>query len=113
MDLEEIYGKFRGKGDSFAKRIRARCLRAAYVYSTVLSGENKVISASTHEYNKFKAFLLYVGGFAPILLNKYFIRRAVEITKSNKRLIIVPVVGLAHLSASSFGVLSMLGAIHL
>ena len=52
MDLEEIYGKFRGKGDSFAKRIRARCLRAAYVYSTVLSGENKVISAQNKRHTQ-------------------------------------------------------------
>ena len=113
MDLEEIYEKSKSKGESLTKRIQARFLRAGYAYFSVLSGENAVISASTHEYKKFKGFLLYVGGFAPILLNKYFIRRVVEITKSNRKVVVMPIVGVTHILATGFGVLGMLGAIHL
>ena len=112
MNLEEIYHKFNSKGDTLSKRIQARFLRAGYAYYSVLSGINPVIGVSTHEYNKFKSFLLYVSGFAPIMLNKYFIRRAVETTRSNRRIVIMPIVAITHITASCFGVLSMLAAIH-
>jgi hypothetical protein len=113
MDLEDIYNKFTDQGGNFAARLKGRFMRSFYAYYTVLSGENTVISASTHEYKKFKAFLLYSAGFAPIMLNKYFIRRAVEITRTNRKLIVVPLVGVTHLIASGLGILSMLAGIHL
>lgn len=113
MDLEDLYEKFKTSGNSFTQRMQSRFLRAGYAYYSVLSGENAVISASAHEYGKFKGFLLYVGGFAPLTLNKYFIRRAVEITRSNRKFIIVPLVGVTHIVTSGLGVITMLGAIHL
>lgn len=113
MDLEEIYEKARSRGDSVYKRGKARVLRAGFAYYSVISGENAVIGASTHEYKKFKSFLLYVGGFAPITLNKYFIRKAVELSKSNRKLIIFPLVCLTHIATSTLGVLTMLASIHL
>ena len=112
MNLEEIYEKYQSRSGSFADRLKARFYRAGYAYYSVLSGENVIIAASTHEYNKFKGFLLYVGGFMPLTLNKYYIRRLVEVTRSNRKLVIVPLLGLTHILTSSTGVISMLACIH-
>ena len=106
MDLEEIYARSAG-----VRRVQAKFMRAGHAYWSVLTGENPVISTSTHQYTKFKSFLLYVGGFAPLLLRSYFVRRAVELTRSNRKIVIVPTVGLMLSLAIPAGVLSTYFAI--
>jgi hypothetical protein len=113
MDLEELYEKFQARSGTVLDRTKARFSRAGYAYYSVLSGENVVIAASTHEYGKFKGFLLYVAGFVPITLNRYYIRRVVEVTGSNRRAVVMPLVGITHVFASAAGVGTMLGCIHL
>lgn len=113
MNLEDIYERFASDGSTFWNRFTARFRRAGYAYYSVLSGENIVISASTHEYNKFKSFLVYVGIFAPIMLNKYYLRKVVEISGSKNKLFVVPMVATVHLATSALGGLTVMGGIHI
>jgi hypothetical protein len=62
-----------------------------------------VISSSTHEYKKFKSFLIYLGFFLPVTLNKYYLRKIVEITGSTRKFIVVPLVGATHVVTSLGG----------
>jgi hypothetical protein len=52
---------------------------------------NPVVGSSNHEYKKFKAFLLYVGGFMPIFFKNSVLKKAIEITRSNRRMVVIPV----------------------
>ncbi|CAG9311485.1 unnamed protein product [Blepharisma stoltei] len=90
MDLQEIYEKSKAQGNSFSQRLLSRFRRSRYAYWSVLTGKNPVIGTSTHEYKKLKAFLIYVGGFSPLVFKSLFIQKAVELTRSNKKLIIIP-----------------------
>mmetsp|Transcript_3696 Transcript_3696/g.7909 ORF Transcript_3696/g.7909 Transcript_3696/m.7909 type:complete len:145 (+) Transcript_3696:25-459(+) len=85
MDLHEIYARH-------SKGLKARFLRAGYAYKSVLTGINPVISASAHDYPKFKAFLIYLGAFTPVLFKNTIIQKSIAFTRSNKRWVVIPTV---------------------
>lgn len=112
MNLEDLYERFATDGNTYWSRFSSRFLRAGYAYYSVISGENVIISLSTHEYNKFKSFLVYVGMFAPITLNKYYLRKIVEITRIKSKLFVLPAIVGVHAATSALGGISALGIIH-
>lgn len=96
MELDELYTKFSTSGQSACKlyldlSTLNRFKRAGYAYYSVLTGVNPVVGTSNHEYKKFKAFLLYLGGFIPIFFKNSVLKKAIEITRSNRKIVIVPV----------------------
>ena len=75
-----------------ADTLKAKFLRAGWAYRSVLSGANPVIGSSTHEYKKLKAFIIYCGGFAPLLFKNEVFRYAIHLTKSSKKWVVLPVI---------------------
>lgn len=84
MDVQDLYAKH-------SKGLRARFLRAGYAYSSVMTGVNPVISGSAHDYPKFKAFVVYLGAFSPVLFKNSIVQRSIALTRSNKRWVVIPV----------------------
>lgn len=106
MELGDLYDKYSSNEPSLILRLKARFLRGSFAYFSVMKGHNIVIASSTHEYKKFKSFLIYLGLFLPVTLNKYYIRKVVEISGSKRKILVVPLVGMTHILTSAAGGLS-------
>lgn len=113
MNIEEVYEHYSCRSEDIRKRILARFYRAGYVYQSIITGRNVVISVSTHDYNMLKSFMIYLGIFVPITLNKYYLRKVVEISKSTNMRFIVPAVGAVHVVTSALGGSIAFGAINI
>lgn len=90
MDLESLYKKYTSEKPSSFQRLQSKLGRAFYAYASVLKGTNQVIGGSSHEYKKLKASLLYLGGFSPLFFKNFMTKKAVQLTRSNKRLVVIP-----------------------